>query len=120
MNSLIALTSDALSLQQPIGDTGLVLGDTIESPLKDHETVMNDAEREQILVLMSKFSRRDQELFRMRFGVDDGTPRTHKELALEFDISEGRVRHIVSRMRSEISWRLGDWPSRKEGAYPWS
>ena len=88
------------SLDTPIGEDGdTVLGDFI--PAEDEESVdrlfMKDLLRQEIRKALHTLTPREEEVIRMRFGLDDGILRTLEEVGKEFDITRERIRQIEAK-----------------------
>ena len=53
--------------------------------------------REQLEEVMATLTDRDQQVIRMRFGLEDGHPRTLEEVGREFHVTRERIRQIESK-----------------------
>jgi RNA polymerase primary sigma factor len=88
-----------ISLETPIGDEGdTELGSLIEdtdavSPL---EAVTDQMLKEQIERVLDSLEGREERVIRLRFGLDDGRPRTLEEVGHEFGLTRERIRQIES------------------------
>jgi RNA polymerase primary sigma factor len=86
-----------ISLETPIGDEGdTELGSLIEdqdavSPL---DAVTDQMLREQIKRVLDSLEGREERVIRLRFGLDDGRPRTLEEVGHEFGLTRERIRQI--------------------------
>ncbi len=86
-----------VSLETPIGDeSDTELGSLIEdkdavSPL---EAVSESMLREQVERVLDSLEGREQRVIRLRFGLDDGRPRTLEEVGHEFGLTRERIRQI--------------------------
>jgi RNA polymerase primary sigma factor len=89
-----------LSLEMPIGDEdSSQLGDFIEdknfdSP--DHVTLRNIL-REELLRSMDILTEREQMILKLRFGFDDGRPRTLEEVGKVYNVTRERIRQIEEK-----------------------
>jgi len=89
-----------LSLEMPIGDEdSSQLGDFIEdknleSP--DHVTMRNIL-REELLKSMGILTEREQMILKLRFGFDDGRPRTLEEVGRVYNVTRERIRQIEEK-----------------------
>ena len=90
-----------LSLQMPVGEEGdSELGDLIADP---NTPLLEDIYAEQRLresvrdVVASRLSSREQEILRMRFGLDGRQGKTLQQIADKLHISRERVRQIETR-----------------------
>ena len=94
---LLQHSRDLVSLDQTVGDDeDAQLGDFIE----DTDAPMADAAvefglmREQINRVLCTLEVRERAVLRMRYGLDDGTPRTLDEIGRAFGLSRERIRQI--------------------------
>ena len=53
--------------------------------------------REQLVEVLSTLTPREEQVLRLRFGLDDGHPRTLEEVGKEFDVTRERIRQIESK-----------------------
>ncbi|MBQ0066198.1 MAG: RNA polymerase sigma factor RpoD [Firmicutes bacterium] len=91
---------DPASLETQIGDDGdSTLGDFVEdsnatSP-EDYATMqsMKDVLDE----LLGELTEREEKVIRLRFGLDDGKPRTLEEVGQEFNVTRERIRQIEAK-----------------------
>ncbi|MEA3077495.1 MAG: polymerase primary sigma factor [Actinomycetota bacterium] len=113
----LRISEDVVSLEQPVGDEeDFSLSDVIE----DKEaivpadaaarTMLNEAVKE----VLSQLTEREQEVIRLRFGLDDGQMRTLEEVGREFGVTRERIRQIeaktLAKLRHPIrSQRLRDY-----------
>ncbi|MGN0302589.1 MAG: sigma-70 family RNA polymerase sigma factor, partial [Anaerotardibacter sp.] len=63
---------------------------------------------------LEELSEREQEVLKLRFGLDDGQPRTLEEVGQEFNVTRERIRQIESKALSKLrhpnrSTRLKDF-----------
>ena len=96
-----------ISLDTPIGEAeDSIPGDFIED--KTVESPSTSASfrllQEQLLQVLSTLPEREQEVLRMRFGLEDGYSLTLKEVGLHFNVTRECIRHIeanaLRRLRS--------------------
>jgi RNA polymerase primary sigma factor len=88
-----------ISLETPIGEDGdTELGALIEdeaavSPL---DAATSQLLREQVDRVLDSLEGREERVIRLRFGLDDGRPRTLEEVGNEFGLTRERIRQIES------------------------
>ena len=117
VRELKRIAVDPLSLDSPLREgEDASLSDIIE----DHrlETPADAATRhmlnEAIEEALDELNDRERELLRMRFGLDDGQPRTLEEVGREFGVTRERIRQIetktLAKLRNPLySQRLRDY-----------
>lgn len=94
------IAQDPVSLETPIGEEeDSQLGDFIED-----DTVISPEEaadytmlREEIDNILSGLSDREKKVLELRFGLNDGMPRTLEEVGKEFDVTRERIRQIEAK-----------------------
>lgn len=91
---------DPVSLETPIGEEDdSHLGDFIE----DKETVSpdqyanNQLLKDEINLVLSSLTEREEKVLRLRFGLEDGRTRTLEEVGKEFDVTRERIRQIEAK-----------------------
>ncbi|MHB1131986.1 MAG: sigma-70 family RNA polymerase sigma factor [Chloroflexota bacterium] len=101
VREVMKVSQEPVSLETPIGEEeDSHLGDFIE----DHaapapaEAASHQLLKEQVAdVLGSLNNYREQEVLRMRFGLDDGRSRTLEEVGREFGVTRERIRQIEAK-----------------------
>jgi RNA polymerase primary sigma factor len=86
-----------ISLETPIGDeSDTELGALIEDPdaVSPLDAVTDTMLREQVERVLDSLEGREQRVIRLRFGLDDGRPRTLEEVGHEFGLTRERIRQI--------------------------
>jgi len=85
------------SLERPIGEEDEdTLGDFIEDPSSPSPTkeTFRMFLREQLARALDQLDEREREIIKLRYGLEDGHPRTLKDVSLKFNITRERVRQI--------------------------
>lgn len=91
---------DPISLETPIGEEDdSHLGDFIpdENALVPVDAATFTLLREQLRSVLGTLTVREQEVLRLRFGLDDGKGRTLEEVGREFNVTRERIRQIESK-----------------------
>ena len=112
-----SVAREPISLETPVGEEeDSVLSDFIED--KDAENPANQTSKtllqDKIRELLSTLPQREQEVLRMRFGLDDGYALTLEEVGLYFDVTRERIRQIEAKALRRLrhpkrSRQLKDW-----------
>ena len=94
------IAQDPVSLETPIGEEAdSRLEDFIED--KDANTPSEKAEsnilKEQLLQVLNTLNPREEEVLRLRYGLDDGRPRTLEEVGKVFVLTRERIRQIEAK-----------------------
>ena len=95
-----SVSREPISLETPVGEEeDSLLSDFIED--KDVENPATQTAyvllKEQIGEVLTTLPPREQEVLRMRFGLDDGYPLTLEEVGLYFDVTRERIRQIEAK-----------------------
>lgn len=99
MEEIIKLYDDAISLETPIGEEDsqlidFVADESMENPFTSVEQIML---RKQINEVLSSLSLREQQIIRLRFGLEDGKIWTLQEVGMAFQLTRERIRQIEAR-----------------------
>ncbi|MFP3088910.1 RNA polymerase sigma factor RpoD [Treponema sp. TIM-1] len=100
VKSVKNVAREPISLETPIGEEeDSLLGDFIED--KDVENPANQTAftllQEQLSGVLSTLPAREQEVLKMRFGLDDGYSLTLEEVGLYFNVTRERIRQIEAK-----------------------
>lgn len=94
------IAQDPVSLETPIGEEeDSHLSDFIED---EGSTAPTDAVsytmlKEQLLGVLDTLTPREEKVLRLRYGLDDGRPRTLEEVGKEFNVTRERIRQIEAK-----------------------
>ena len=95
---LISYDREPVSLDQAVGEDGeSALGDfvaRIDPRDEPADAVSAGLLRSDVEIVLATLSQREQEVIRLRFGLDDGRQRTLDEVGREFGLSRERIRQI--------------------------
>ena len=109
INDLLEHSRDPVSLDMPVGaDEEAPLGDFIEDSeaMSAENTVIAELLHTDIRHVLATLDEREQQVIRLRFGLDDGQPRTLDQIGKMFGLSRERVRQIEREVI--IKLRQGD------------
>lgn len=102
---LLRQSRDPVSLDMPVGaDEEAPLGDFIEdSEATDAEAaVVALLRHSDVRAVLASLEVREQEVIRLRYGLDDGVPRTLDQIGRRFNLSRERVRQIEREVMSKL------------------
>jgi RNA polymerase primary sigma factor len=89
-----------ISFETPIGEEGdSHLSDFIEDKavVSPSEAAMNLNLKEKMASVLRKLNPREERIIRMRFGFEDGNPRTLEEVGQVFAVTRERIRQIEAK-----------------------
>ena len=90
---------DPVSLETPVGEEeDSKLEDFVQDSAQSVErTVMQARLKEQVDEALRKLPEREEQVLRLRFGLDDGRERTLEEVGREFNVTRERIRQIEAK-----------------------
>ena len=70
--------------------------------------------KEQLIGVLDTLTPREEKVLRLRYGIDDGRPRTLEEVGKEFNVTRERIRQIEAKALRKLrhpsrSKRLKDY-----------
>ena len=100
VREIMKIAQDPVSLETPIGEEeDSHLGDFVEdndSPAPS-ESASYSLLREQLCNILHTLTSREEQVIKLRFGLDDGRPRTLEEVGRQFNITRERIRQIEAK-----------------------
>ncbi len=117
IREIMRASKDPVSLETPIGEEDdSHLGDFIpdDDALAPAEEASHVLLKEHLLEVLDTLTPREKKVLQMRFGIDDGKPRTLEEVGKEFDVTRERIRQIEAKALRKLrhpsrSKRLKDY-----------
>lgn len=94
------ISLDPVSLETPIGEEeDSHLGDFLEDKetLSPSEYATSEMLKAKLYEVMKDLTDREERVLRLRYGLDDGRPRTLEEVGREFGVTRERIRQIESK-----------------------
>ena len=98
--------SDTVSLETTVGDdedTDLSYFIADEKAADPEREIMDRMRREAVEEALSSLKEREQKVIRLRFGLDDGRPRTLEEVGAAFGVTRERIRQIEKNALRRMS-----------------
>ncbi|MGH3468881.1 MAG: sigma-70 family RNA polymerase sigma factor [Thermocrispum sp.] len=105
ISKLLDHARDPVSLDMPVGtEEDAPLGDFIEdSEATDAESaVISGILQDDLRRVLGTLDDREQHVIRLRYGIDDGQPRTLDQIGKHFGLSRERVRQIEREVMSKL------------------
>ncbi len=100
VREIMRVAQEPVSLETPIGEEeDSHLGDFIpddEAPAPA-DAASHTLLKEQLGEVLSTLTMREEKVLRLRFGLEDGRPRTLEEVGKEFDVTRERIRQIEAK-----------------------
>ncbi len=102
---IMKMAQDPVSLETPVGEADEShLGDFIpdEDSASPSDAAAYQMLREQLGEVLHTLSPREEMVVRLRYGLDDGRPRTLEEVGQQFQITRERIRQIEAKALRKI------------------
>ena len=100
VREIYKISQDPVSLETPIGEEDdSHLGDFIkdEHNLSPEEFATNELLKDEISEVLLTLTEREEKVIRLRFGLEDGKPRTLEEVGQMFGVTRERIRQIEAK-----------------------
>lgn len=100
VREIMKVAQEPVSLETPIGEEeDSHLGDFIpdEDAPAPAEAASHTLLKEQLGDVLKTLTPREEKVLRLRFGLDDGRPRTLEEVGREFSVTRERIRQIEAK-----------------------
>ncbi|MBQ7453426.1 MAG: RNA polymerase sigma factor RpoD [Clostridia bacterium] len=99
------ISQDTISLDTPVGEEedsnlGTFIQDENAVNPSDSATVL--MLKEQLLDVLNTLTPREQKVIMLRYGIDDGHPRTLEEVGREFNVTRERIRQIEAKALKKL------------------
>ena len=100
VQEIMKIAREPVSLETPIGEEedshlgDFIQDESIPTPVEaTNQTLLH----EQLDEVVSTLTEREQRVIKLRFGWDDGRPRTLEEVGKEFNVTRERIRQIEAK-----------------------
>lgn len=100
VREIMRVAQEPVSLETPIGEEeDSHLGDFIpdEDAPVPAEAASHTLLKEQLAGVLQSLTTREEKVLRLRFGLEDGRPRTLEEVGKEFNVTRERIRQIEAK-----------------------
>lgn len=100
VREILKISQEPVSMETPIGEEedshlgDFIQDESIPTPVEaTNQTLLH----EQLDEVVSTLTEREQRVIKLRFGWDDGRPRTLEEVGKEFNVTRERIRQIEAK-----------------------
>ena len=99
VKDIVRISQVPLSLEMPVGDESGVLGDFVEDQGLDvpERGMIRDSLRSTLETVLDELTEREAHVLRMRFGLEDGVPKTLEDVGRLYNVTRERIRQIESK-----------------------
>jgi RNA polymerase primary sigma factor len=116
IEEVIRLTQEPVSLEVTVGnkeDTSLEHYISNDDAVSPEEAVIDSLLRDQIERVMVTLTEREQMVVKLRFGLDDGIPRSLEEIGRILGVTRERIRQVeekaLKKLRANSPPKLKDY-----------
>ena len=105
VREILRISQDPLSLDSPVGEEDdSNLADFIEDAQAEApaDAAARKMLNEAVLEALSELNEREQQVVRLRFGLEDGQARTLEEVGKQFGVTRERIRQIESKTLAKL------------------
>ncbi len=100
IREIYKISQEPVSLETPIGEEDdSHLGDFIpdETNMSPEDFAVNELLKDEISEVLLTLTEREEKVIRLRFGLEDGRPRTLEEVGQLFGVTRERIRQIEAK-----------------------
>ena len=100
VKEIIKVAQVPLSLEMPVGDgEGYLLGDFVEdiSSEAPERNMLRFALKEDLEKILDDLGEREGQVIKLRFGFEDGKPKTLEEVGKLYNVTRERIRQIEAK-----------------------
>ncbi len=100
IREILKIAQEPVSLESPVGEeedshlSDFIRDDNIATPADAATFILL---KEQLEDVLKDLTEREQQVLRMRFGLDDGQPLTLEQVGKHFDVTRERIRQIEAK-----------------------
>jgi len=105
VREIVRIAQVPLSLEMPVGDEDSSrLGDFVEDITirEPDEEVTQTMLREELTQVMETLTERESMVLKLRFGLEDGRPRTLEEVGKVYNVTRERIRQIEAKALKKL------------------
>lgn len=95
---------EPVSIFEPVGEEEATLGDFIEDAdaPEPFDLVAMEMRRQDLALVLSRLEERDRIILTMRYGLEDGIPRTLDEVGRRLDLTRERIRQLEAKALAKL------------------
>jgi RNA polymerase primary sigma factor len=99
IRDILKIAQDPVSLETPVGEEDVQLGDFIEDEgaVAPEDATFHELLKEQVEDVLGGLGDRERRVLQLRFGLDDGRQRTLEEVARELGVTRERIRQVEAK-----------------------
>jgi len=108
VREIIKIAQKPISLETPIGEdkdnnlSDFISDNEVQEP---SEALVLKTLKEQLINALETLTQREEEVLRLKFGLDDGRNKTLKEIGEKFSLSQERIRQIEKKALRKLRYQ---------------
>lgn len=104
VKEIIKIAQVPLSLEMPVGEEYGYLGDFVEDPSQDmpEKNMIRDSLKNALENILDELTERESHVIRLRFGFEDGIPKTLEEVGKMYNVTRERIRQIEAKALEKL------------------
>ncbi|MDD4955416.1 MAG: RNA polymerase sigma factor RpoD [Candidatus Omnitrophica bacterium] len=105
IKDIVKVSQQPISIHTPIGDDGdTYFGDFIEDKkaVSPANATVYSMLKEELQQAMESLTEREKKILILRFGIEDGTPKTLEEVGMIFKVTRERIRQIEAKALKKL------------------
>ena len=104
VKEILRISQVPLSLEMPIGEEVGYLGDFVEDTKQDvpEKNMIQDSLKDALEGVLCELSNREGRVIKLRFGMEDGVPKTLEEVGKIYSVTRERIRQIESKALEKL------------------
>ena len=99
VREIIRISQVPLSLEAPVGDDSGYFGDFVEDTNHDfpEKNMLRDSLKQVLQEVLMELTEREGSILKLRFGIEDGMPKTLEEVGKLYSVTRERIRQIEAK-----------------------
>ncbi len=104
IKEIVRISQVPLSLEMPVGDDVGFLGDFVEDVRQDapERGMLRDSLKHTLKGVLDELTERESNVLRLRFGLEDGVPKTLEEVGKLYNVTRERIRQIEAKALEKL------------------
>lgn len=104
IKEIVRVSQVPLSLEMPVGDEVGFLGDFVEDVKQDlpERGVLRESLKGTLREVLEELTERESNVLKLRFGLDDGIPKTLEEVGKLYNVTRERIRQIEAKALEKL------------------
>lgn len=104
VKEILRISQVPLSLEMPVGDDVGFLGDFVEDTRQDvpEKSMIRDSLKETLENVLGELTDREAHVLKLRFGLEDGVPKTLEEVGKMYSVTRERIRQIEAKALEKL------------------